>query len=155
MKKLMITLLTSMMLFALPNAVWAEEETNTETDKDTTVQLYAEVGSEYTVKLPKKVNVKDKSVSFDVQAKGNISSDKKIAVAFSESALLKDANSTDGRQSISLTISNGTHDFLYTVLEPNYSNDAKFAVGVTHENDIPAGSWSVDLPVTIALVATN
>ncbi|MBQ0036650.1 MAG: hypothetical protein KBT35_07010 [Firmicutes bacterium] len=155
MKKLMVTLLTSMMLFALPNAVWAEEGTETETDKDTTVQLYAEVGSEYTVKLPKKVNVKDKSVSFDVQAKGNISSDEKIAVAFAESAQLKDSNNTGGRQSIALTITNGTHDFLYTVLESTYGNDAKFAVGVTHENDIPAGSWSVDLPVTIALVAAN
>lgn len=151
MKKIMITFLTSMMLFASANAVFAEE-TETETDKDTTVQLYAEVTSTYTVKLPKKVDVTNKSVSFDVQAKGSISSDEKISVAFDQTAQLKDNNDTNGRSSIALTISNYAHDFLYSVLEvATYGNDAKFSVGVTHDNDIPAGSWSVDLPVTIAL----
>ena len=163
MKKLLTAILATCMLLAMPSAIFADTtDDDTQTyDKSTAeqkkVRLYADVDSTYTVRLPQQVNVKEKSKDFDVDAKGNISSTKKVSVAFDGSASLVDTNTSDKKkESISLTITNNTHDFLFDdLLADDYNDTAKFTVNVAHDDEIPAGTWEVYLPVTISLASIS
>lgn len=153
MKKILTTVLVSMMALMIPSGIFADTAYN-EVDSDSNVKLYANVDSTYTVKFPQEVDVTAKSTDIFVQAKGNISSDKKISVALASSANLEDqSQATKKRDSIALTVTNNTHDFAYSDLKADYDNTVAFTANVAHTNDIPAGSWSVNLPVTIALAS--
>ena len=150
MKKFLTALIATAVVLGIPSAVYAEEQ---ETDENTTVRLYANVESSYTVRLPEEVDVEDLSTDFTVEALGDISSAEKISVAFDSSATLTDQNpSDDKRDGIALTVTNGTFDFTYDVLSDEYTDAAAQTVTVSHEETIPAGIWEVSLPVSISLV---
>ena len=156
MKKIFTIALAFSLMLLMPGAIFAEENNEQEITSagSENVELYAEVDSTYTVRLPQKVDVTNKTKTFDVDAYGNISSQKKVSVVFNTSAQLLDKNTSNNkREAISLTISNNSHDFTFDQLEDDYCDDVKFTVTVTHSEDIPAGSWSVNLPVVISLIA--
>jgi len=153
MKKTLITLLIICLAAVIPNGVFADEY-DQDDDASQSVELYAEVSSTYTVKLPQNVDVTNEEVTFDVQALGDITSAKKLNVAFDASASLVDqSGKSSKREAIALTIENGTNNFTFNELGAEYSDDVKATVTVKHTGvTIPAGTWSVDLPVTISLI---
>lgn len=162
MKKLMTAVLAACMIISIPSTIFADEVQDVpqvvdqDSQEETSVKLYAEVGSTYAVRLPEKVDVETSPKGFDVEAKGDISSTEKLSVSFPETATLADTNTgANKKDDIELTISNNSHDFAYDDLKADYDTDVKFTVSVSHESDITAGIWEVDLPVTIALASAE
>ena len=55
MKKILTLLFVSMLMIAMPSTVFADQNDNEVTGESATVELYAAVASQYTVKLPLRV----------------------------------------------------------------------------------------------------
>lgn len=162
MKKLMTAVLAACMVIAIPSTIFADEVQDVpqvvdqDSQEETSVKLYAEVGSTYAVRLPEKVDVETSPKGFDVEAKGDISSTEKLSVSFPETATLVDTNTgASKKDDIDLTISNNSHDFAYDDLKDDYDENVKFTVSVSHDDAVTAGTWEVDLPVTITLASAE
>lgn len=153
--KLLVLSLVALMLVGTP--VFAEGEDPQDYESNPTgnkqVQLYAEVSDTYTVQLPKKVNVTTSGQTFSVKAKGDIAADKKITISMPQNPELVDQSATgEKKANVQLTLTNYAFDFVDSEINSaDYDGSgATETVTVTH-GGITAGSWSVDMNVTIGL----
>ena len=152
MKKILTVLLAAAMMVITPVGVFADENVNEITptagaDGEGTVKLKADIVSNYTVKLPKVVDVTNKSTTVDIYAKGDVDGGMKIV--FSENTgthQLADASSKNTAKDITVSFGNGING---SSIQASYST-AKDTMTIGH-GDLPAGSWSCDLPIVIKL----
>lgn len=149
-KKIFITLCTIFMAI-LPQTISADEIEQADL-KNQDVRLFANIASTYTVKLPSEVDVTNLNTSFKIAFKGNISSNEQISVSMPEHVnLVDDKKFTTGHDLIDIAVSVDKNDFIYSDLEEKlYIEDAEATVSLAHAT-IPAGNWSVTLPITIGL----
>lgn len=148
--KLVKAALVMICVSLFPLTAFAEDVEAT-TNGTQNVELYANVVSSYTVKLPRKVDVKNNETSFEIEIKGDIAGDEKLTVTVPESASLLET-AVNSHNSIALTVANEKNVFTYSDLKSDYvsGGDGSSTVSITHST-IPAGNWSVNLPIVIAL----
>ncbi|MBQ9424520.1 MAG: hypothetical protein IJU42_01080 [Erysipelotrichaceae bacterium] len=150
MKKILTLLFVSMLMIAMPSTVFADQNDNEVTGESATVELYAAVASQYTVKLPLRVDVSATSTTFNVFAKGSIAADKQLSVSVGSGThtLADTINGSNRSYALTLNVSGGT--FAADTLEANYSDSIKSVFTVTHAA-LAAGNYSYNLPIVIAL----
>ena len=151
MKKILTTLMVAMLMAIVPMNLFAEGDTDLGNNPTSgTVELYANVASEYSVKFPSRVDVTPTSKTFNVYAKGDIASDETLTISYDNSSEIKlvDVN-TSGKEDIALNISVTGNTFTYETLPVNYS-DTSALFTITHAA-ITAGAYEADLPLVISL----
>ena len=150
MKKIITLLFVSLLALCIPANVFAEEGTTEVTGEEASVVLYANIGSQYTVKLPQRVDVRNENTDFNVFAKGSIAADKQLDVVCAQGEhILRDTIANSDR-SYPLTISVADGTFAATALDLEYQDNLKAVFSVSHAA-LKAGNYSYDLPILIAL----
>lgn len=157
MKKILTALLAVAMVTTASTGVFANELGDNEQEVKTgvtladlngTIDLEAIMVSSYTIKLPKKLNVNEKTVTCDIQAKGDVDGSKKIVIEEvnkGQNKLLDDANT---KQAVSLSVSFGDGIEGGTI-KADYDT-AKEVMTITH-GDLEAATWKCQLPIVIKL----
>ena len=150
MKKILALLFVSLLMIGIPSNVFADQNDNEVTGESTSVELYASVASQYTVKLPLRVDVTDTSTNFNVFAKGSIAADKQLDISCGngQHALQDATTGSDRSYALTLNVTGGT--FAANILELNYSDSIKSVFTVTHAA-LAAGNYIYNLPVVISL----
>ena len=137
-------------MICMPATLFADQNDNEVTGNEASVELYAVVASQYTVKLPARVDVSATSTTFNVYAKGSIAADKQLDIACgSGQHTLTDAT-TGSDRSFALTLSVSGGSFAAATLPAAYSDSIKSVFTVTHAA-LTAGNDSYNLPLTISL----
>ncbi len=150
MKKILTLLFVSLLALCMPATVFAEEDMTEVSGDEASVELYATVASQYTVKLPARVDVSPENKTFNVYAKGSIAADKKLDVTCGngEHALHDQTPGSLRQIALDITVNGGT--FAADTLPLNYNEEIKSVFTVTHAA-LPAGNFVYQLPVTISL----
>ncbi|MCR4633691.1 MAG: hypothetical protein K5648_06145 [Erysipelotrichaceae bacterium] len=154
MKKIITLLFVSLLTLCIPAHLFAEEDVTEVTGEQASVTLYANIGSQYFVKLPRRVDVKNENTSFEIFAKGSIAADKKLDVtAGAGDHILRD-NTAGSTRSYPLNVTASATSFAADLLAEEYQNDLKAVFTITHAA-LSAGDYSYDLPIVIALNQAN
>lgn len=150
MKKILTVLFVSLMALCMPANIFAEEGTNEVSGEEASVELYATIASQYTVKLPARVDVSPVNKTFNVFAKGSIAADKKLDITVGQGThTLHDLTAGSNRDvALNITVSDGS--FAADILPENYEDQIKSIFTVTHAA-LAAGNYSYQLPIVIAL----
>ena len=145
-----LSLLFVTLLLCLPAAVFADENTSEVTGENASVTLYANIASQYTVKLPARVDVTNQSTDFDIFAKGSITADKQLDVTISagQHSLADTITGSSRSYPLNVSVADGTFDA--DDLTENYQNNLKAVVTVEHAA-LMAGNYSYNLPIVISL----
>lgn len=153
MRKILTVLLTAAMLIVAPSAIFADEDPNQELNQSVgngTIELFATVASNYTVKLPKKVDVSANSTIIKIFAKGDVDGSKKIMV---KEKVEQDGHSLTDKASLkqakALTVTAGT-GIEGKDIGSDY-NDQKYTTLTVVHTDLEAGDWLCNLPIVISL----
>ncbi len=150
MKKILTALFVTLLMICMPANLFADQNDNEVTGDEASVELYALVASQYTVKLPLRVDVAATSTTFNVYAKGSIAADKQLDVTCGNGTHALADVTTGSSRSAALTINVSGGTFAANALEANYSDSIKSVFTVTHAA-LAAGNYSYELPVVIAL----
>ena len=150
MKKILTLLFVSLLALSVPANVFADEETTEVTGEQASVELYANIASQYTVKLPARVDVTPESKTFNVFAKGSIAADKQldITVGNGQHALVDQTTGSNRSFALTVNISDGT--FTAANLPLAYDDSIKSIFTVSHAA-LLAGNYVYQLPIVIAL----
>lgn len=157
MKKILTVLLAAAMVATVPTSIFADELGDNEkeiatgatlADLNGTIDLEAVMVSAYTVKLPKKLDVKAKSVTCDIYAKGDVDGSKKIVITEDNAGQNKLADTAGVKTDVDLTVSFGT-GIEGKDIESDY-NTAKETMTIAH-GDLAAATWKCELPIVIKL----
>ncbi|MBQ1483098.1 MAG: hypothetical protein IIZ28_05955 [Erysipelotrichaceae bacterium] len=154
MKKIITLLFVSLLTLCMPANLFAEEDVTEVSGEQASVTLYANIGSQYFVKLPRRVDVKNVNTSFDVFAKGSIAANKKLDVTAGTGEHILRDNTAGSSRSYPLNVSATGTSFAADLLAEEYQNDLKAVFTVTHAA-LSAGDYSYDLPIVIALNEAN
>lgn len=159
MKKYLTILLTVLMFFTSSATMFADEVevTQNSENKEVNVQLYADVTSTYSVKIPAKFDVKPVSTTLNIFAKGDISADETLSITYKNSdvALKETGTSQTKHPDVPLTLTGEAASLSWNQIDKaEYGNNAHLAITITHDV-IAAGYWTTDLPITIALNKAN
>lgn len=152
MKKILTFLFVSILTFCLQATVFAEEG-NTEVSDGSqgTVELFAQIASRYTVKLPRRVDVGSNSTTFNIFAKGSIAANQQLDVTYDDSSEHKLEDQTVGStRSYPLNIVVNDGSFAADQLTDLYQDALKATFTVTHTS-LMAGNYRCDLPILISL----
>lgn len=153
MKKLLIALLTATMVITAPACIFAETPneqeltTDAAADLEGTIKLEATIVSQYKLKFPLKVDVKEEETTVDIYACGDVDGSKTIVISKKN-----DSNAlvnTDKSLSEDVSVSFG-EGISGLDIEEDYG-DAKETMTLSHDA-LVAGYWSYDLPILIKLV---
>ena len=139
-------------MIAVPSNIFADQNDNEVTGEEASVELYANIASQYTVKLPLRVDVTNTSTTFNVFAKGSIAADKQLDIAYGSGTHTLHDTTTGSSRDFALTVNVSGGTFAANVLQVDYSDSIKSVFTITHAV-LPAGSYTYNLPVTIALNA--
>ena len=154
MKKIITLLFVSLLALCIPANIFAEEDVNEVTGEQASVILYANIASQYSVKLPKRVDVRNEITDFNVFAKGSIAADKKLDVTAANGQHVLSDNTTGSSRSYPLTVTATGTSFAADLLTNEYQDTLKAVFTVTHAA-LSAGDYSYDLPIVIALNDIN
>ena len=122
MKKRKLALFMAMLMCMSITPAYAAVEETQELDTAGTAKttVYADIDSEYTVTLPKtiKLDPTDKNSDYSVNVKGDIAGTDMITVVPDSSF----AMSTDGKDSVTATVTQAKTSFNYTEVSANVGN---------------------------------
>lgn len=143
------------MFFTSTNILCAEEYevTQSSESKEVNVQLYANVTSTYSVKIPAQFDVTPVTTTLKVFAKGDISADEKLSITYQNTGvkLHETGTSETKHPDIDLTLTGEAANLAWNQIDKtSYGENAHLQITITHDV-IAAGYWTTDLPITIAL----
>ena len=148
MKKILTLLFVSLIMFSLPLAVFAQEDTEVSDAEEASVTLFANIASRYTVRLPASVDVSSDSTVFHVQAKGSIAADKKLDISCSDTGHTLTDETATRSYALRVNVERGT--FGAEELTNVYQDDLKAEFSVEHD-PLRAGNYRYNLPILISL----
>ena len=140
--------------FAYTNSTEAVNETQTISSNDTAqTSVYAEVGSSFTVTIPKKITLsgETKSGKYNVTCTGDIAGDEFVSVAPDASFEMSQKGKDDVTATVAQEITKFRADNYTTEL---VSGEAKMATGATGSisaSGLTSGGWNGNFNFTIAL----
>ena len=149
MKKI-ITLLFVSLVALLPCNLFAEEGVNEVNGDEASVVLYANIASQYTVKLPARVDVRNETTTFNVFAKGSIAADKKLDITCPDGTHTLTDQTIGSSRSYPLTVNVADGSFAADALQLDYRDDLKSVFTVSHAA-LMAGDYIYNMPVLISL----
>lgn len=124
-------------------------------DEQATCDVYAEVGSEFTVTIPKALTLSgtDKNGTYKVSVEGDIAGNQYVSVTPDKTFAMKQT----GKKDVTATITQAVNKFRgdnYTSELLSDGSEVKFATGATGSisaADLSAGRWNGTFNFTIAL----
>ena len=154
MKKSLTILCTLLMMITSTATMFADENNIVvEENKTVDVELYAEVTSTYSVKIPKKFDVKETETNLVIYAKGDITANERLAISYKNQdvALSETAKSADDKHpDVPLTLTGDAVSFSWDQIRNDYPQNSSLTINIKHAA-LKAGYWSTNLPITIAL----
>ena len=154
MKKIITLLFLSLLTFCVPANIFADEEVNEVSGEQASVTLYANIASQYSVKLPRRVDVRNEITDFNVFAKGSIAADKKLDVTAAQGQHVLNDNIAGSTRSYPLNVSATGTSFAADLLTDEYQDNLKAVFTITHAA-LSAGDYTYELPIVIALNDIN
>lgn len=157
MKKILTVLLAVAMVATTSTGIFAEELSPNEVEVKTgetladltgSIDLEAIMVSSYTVKLPKKLDVKEKKVTCDIKAKGDVDAAKKIVIEESNAGQNKLVDQAGDKTAVDLSVSFG-NGIEGKDIKADYDT-AKETMTIEH-GDLAAATWKCQLPIVIKL----
>ena len=153
-----ILFLVLAILIFLPLSIDADDQDITDSG---VVKLYANIGSTYTVKLPKSVDITEPGTTFDYYLKGDLDGKSRIVVSCPQTTTIREYNDggvtlgESGHPDVTASMTNSNTDgFGYDVINSDYdeslTSKAKGTITIDH-NGLPAGCWRGILNIKISL----
>lgn len=108
--------------------------------------------SNYSVLLPKQVDVSNNSSSFDMLAKGSIKNNEILNVSLDKSIDLVDQTAGSNKDNVPVSVDQSEFNFYKADLSSEYvdGGNADKTITLTHDT-LSAGEWSADLNISIKL----
>ena len=138
-RKLALFMAMLMCMSITPSYAAVEETQELDTAGTAKTTVYADIDSEYTVTLPKtiKLDPTDKNSDYSVNVKGDIAGTDMINVVPDSSF----AMSTDGKDSVTATVTQAKTSFNYTEVSAN-GGDGTTTTGSVVAAGLTAGEWN-------------
>ena len=140
--------------FAYTNSTEAVNETQTISANETAeTSVYAEVGSTFTVTIPKKITLsgETKSGTYNVTCTGDIAGDEFISVAPASSFDMTQKGKADVTATVTQETTKFRADNYTTELEEGEAKMATGATGSIAASGLTSGGWNGTFNFTIAL----